>query len=64
MGQVRSIILGQITNWKELGGPDRRINLFAGESTTGTLAFFQEAVLHGEELIPSRAKTILIRFLK
>jgi len=46
MGQVRSIFLGQITNWKELGGPDRKINLFAGESTTGTLAFFQEAVLH------------------
>ena len=56
MGQVRSIFLGQITNWKELGGPDRRINLFAGESTTGTLAFFQEAVLRGEEPYPFEGK--------
>jgi phosphate transport system substrate-binding protein len=40
MGQVRSIFLGQITNWKELGGPDRRINLFAGESTTGNTGIF------------------------
>src|SRR5260370_2285551 len=56
MGQVRSIFLGQITNWKELGGPDRKINLFAGESTTGTLAFFQEAVLNWEEPYPFKAK--------
>jgi phosphate transport system substrate-binding protein len=52
LAQVRSIFLGRITNWKELGGADRRINLFAGESTTGTLAFFQESVLHGEEPYP------------
>jgi phosphate transport system substrate-binding protein len=52
VAQVRSIFLGQITNWKELGGADSRINLFAGESTTGTLAFFQESVLHGEEPYP------------
>ncbi len=56
LAQVRSIFLGQITNWKELGGPDRRINLFAGESTTGTLAFFQESVLHGEEPYPFEGK--------
>ena len=56
LAQVRSIFLGQVTNWRELGGPDRRINLFAGESTTGTLAFFQEAVLHGEEPYPFEGK--------
>lgn len=57
VAQVRSIFLGQITNWKDLGGSDRRINLFAGESTTGTLAFFQEAVLHGEEPYPFEGKS-------
>jgi phosphate transport system substrate-binding protein len=56
VAQVRSIFLGQITNWKDLGGPDRRINLFAGESTTGTLAFFEESVLHGEEPYPFEGK--------
>jgi phosphate transport system substrate-binding protein len=61
---VRSIFLGQITNWKELGGPDRKINLFAGESTTGTLAFFQEAVLHGEEPYPFEGKNNTHSLLK
>ena len=56
IAQVRAIFLGQITNWKELGGADRRIRLLAGESTTGTLAFFQQAVLHGEEPYPFEGK--------
>lgn len=55
--QVRSIFLGRITNWKELGGPDRTITLYAGESTTGTLPFFQDAVLHGEEPYPFEGKS-------
>jgi phosphate transport system substrate-binding protein len=55
--QVRDIFLGRITNWNELGGPDLRINLFAGESTTGTLAFFEEPVLHGEEPYPFEGKS-------
>jgi phosphate transport system substrate-binding protein len=56
VAQVRSIFLGEITNWKQLGGADRRINLFAGESTTGTLAFFQESVLHGKDPYPFEGK--------
>lgn len=56
LAQVRGIFLGQITNWKELGGADRRINLFAGESTTGTLAYFEEAILRGEEPYPFEGK--------
>lgn len=57
LAQLRGIFLGQITNWKELGGADRRINLFAGESTTGTLAFFQESILRGEEPYPFEGKS-------
>jgi phosphate transport system substrate-binding protein len=57
LGQLRGIFLGQITNWKELGGADGRINLFAGESTTGTLAFFQESILRGEEPYPFEGKS-------
>jgi phosphate transport system substrate-binding protein len=56
LSQVRDIFLGRTTNWKQLGGADRRINLFAGESTTGTLAYFQDAVLRGEEPYPFDGK--------
>lgn len=49
IAQLRSIYLGEITNWKQLGGPDKRINLYAGESNAGVIAYFQEYVLHGAE---------------
>lgn len=50
--QLEGIFLGTITNWKQVGGPDRRILLFAGESSTGVLPYFQEVVLHDEEPYP------------
>ncbi len=48
IGQLRSIFMGEITNWKALGGPDTNISLYAGESSTGTLTYFQEVVLHAD----------------
>jgi len=50
--QPEAIFLGTITNWKQIGGPDKRILLFAGESSTGVLPYFQEVVLHDEEPYP------------
>ena len=57
MAQLRSIFIGEITNWKSLGGPDLTISLYAGESSTGTLAYFQESVLRGEEPYPFVGKS-------
>lgn len=50
--QLRAIFMGEITNWKSLGGDDARILLYAGESTTSTLAYFQESLLRGEDPYP------------
>jgi phosphate transport system substrate-binding protein len=50
--QLRGIFLGEITNWKALGGPDSPILLFAGESTTGTLDYFERNILKGKEPYP------------
>lgn len=52
IGQLRSIFMGEVTNWKSLGGPDEEIMLYAGESTTGTLAYFQESILKGQDPYP------------
>jgi len=49
LAQVRGIYTGQFLNWKQLGGPDQRILVFGGESTTGLGSFFSEAVLHGDD---------------
>jgi phosphate transport system substrate-binding protein len=65
IGQLRSIFMGEITNWKTLGGPDANIVLYAGESTTGTLAYFQESVLRKQEPYPfvgkSNTKELLVQ---
>lgn len=52
VAQVRDIFLGKITNWKMLGGTEGTILLYAGESSTGNLDFFQGTVLGGQEPYP------------
>ena len=49
VAQIRAIFVGEITNWKQLGGPDQRILLYGGESTTAIAPYLQEAVLQGAE---------------
>jgi phosphate transport system substrate-binding protein len=49
VSQVRRIFLGQITNWKELGGPDEPIvTITRDEAMSGTETFFKDVVLNGE----------------
>ena len=57
VAQLQSIFLGKITNWKNVGGPDLEIHLYAGESSTGTLSYFQDYVLNGEEPYPFVGKS-------
>jgi len=57
MIQLKGIYLGKIKNWKEVGGADQPISLFAGESTSGILNFFQELVLSGDEPYPFWGKS-------
>lgn len=43
--QVKGIYAGQITNWKELGGPDRLIYAIAREPGSGTRDTFNEVIM-------------------
>jgi phosphate transport system substrate-binding protein len=52
LDQLKAIFLGDITNWKQLGGPDKKIVLYAGESSTDILPYFRESVLHDAEPYP------------
>ncbi|MCU0860716.1 MAG: PstS family phosphate ABC transporter substrate-binding protein [Methanomassiliicoccales archaeon] len=45
IAQLRGIYNGTITNWDQVGGPDRAIALYGRQSTSGTYAYFQEHVL-------------------
>jgi phosphate transport system substrate-binding protein len=51
--QLKSIYTGKVTNWKDVGGPDARINLYGRENSSGTYAFFKEVVLGGADYAAS-----------
>ncbi len=57
VADLRAMYSGKVTNWKQLGGHDAPIRLFAGESTSGLEDFFQATVLHGDEPAPYWGKT-------
>lgn len=43
--QVRQIMSGEIKNWKEVGGPDAKINVVSREEGSGTRGAFTELVM-------------------
>lgn len=46
--QVGAIYRGEITNWNQLGGANRKIVLYGRQPNSGTFVFFREAVVKGE----------------
>jgi phosphate transport system substrate-binding protein len=50
--QIRLIYTGEITNWKDVGGPDQKIVVLSRESSSGTYVFFQEHVLQKQDYTP------------
>ncbi|GHT47957.1 phosphate ABC transporter substrate-binding protein [Endomicrobiia bacterium] len=51
LGQLYDIFTGKITNWKAVGGEDRRIVILSRESNSGTHMFFKERVLRNNDKI-------------
>jgi len=50
--QIGKIYTGQITNWNQVGGPDKDIIILSRESSSGTYVFFQEHVLKKQDYTP------------
>lgn len=48
MDEIRKIYIGQITNWKQVGGADRAIVVISRDSNSGTYGFFQLNVLKNQ----------------
>lgn len=46
--QIEKIYIGEIKNWKELGGADEKIVAYSRESSSGTFEFFKEAVMENK----------------
>jgi phosphate transport system substrate-binding protein len=45
LDQLGQIYRGDITNWKDVGGPDKAIVLLSRDSSSGTYEYFKEAVV-------------------
>jgi phosphate transport system substrate-binding protein len=57
MSQLKGIFTGKITNWKELGGPDKNIIPYSRENSSGTYVFFKEHVMDNADYTP-KAQTM------
>ncbi|QRK05290.1 phosphate ABC transporter substrate-binding protein [Archangium violaceum] len=55
--QLKGIYLGDITNWKEVGGPDAPIIVYSRENSSGTYVFVKDNLLDGEDYA-ARAQTL------
>ena len=60
MKQLHDIYAGSIKNWKEVGGPNKKITVISRDTTSGTYEVFHDLVLkgdrmHGAEYVGSNA---------
>jgi phosphate transport system substrate-binding protein len=55
LDQLHKIYVGEITNWKDVGGADADITLYGRENNSGTYGFFKDNVLKGEDFSPTVA---------
>ncbi len=46
--QIGAIYRGEITNWSQVGGPNKKIVLYGRQPNSGTFVFFREEVVKGE----------------
>ena len=51
--QLEGIFRGKITNWKQVGGEDRKIVVYSRETSSGTDEFFKESVLKHRNYMPA-----------
>lgn len=51
--QMEDIFRGKITNWKQVGGDDRKIVVYSRETSSGTYEFFKESVLKNKNYMAS-----------
>lgn len=47
--QVQALFTGKVLNWKEVGGPDAPVHLFAREPVSGTYLGFKELAMNNQD---------------
>lgn len=52
LAQLKAIYKGEIKNWEEVGGPDRRIVVISRDTSSGTYEVWSEEVMEKERVFP------------
>ncbi len=52
LSQLKAIYKGEIKNWKELGGQDRKIVVISRDTSSGTYEVWEEKVMKKERVFP------------
>jgi phosphate transport system substrate-binding protein len=52
IAQLKAIYKGDVTNWKEVGGPDLKIVVVSRDTSSGTYEVWEEKVLNKERVYP------------
>lgn len=67
LAQLAGVYTGEITNWRQVGGPDLAVVPVSRSDQGGTVQYFQEAVLNNQPLSPAvqiqPTTTAAIRFV-
>ncbi|MEU1299340.1 substrate-binding domain-containing protein [Streptomyces shenzhenensis] len=58
--QVRRLYRGEITNWKQLDGPDLKVRLVSRDANSGTRQVFQRRVLERGEMANSSVDCVTV----
>ena len=53
--QIKDIFSGKVTNWKDVGGPDKEIFLIHRTAGSGTRATFEKTILGGDKSLENDA---------
>lgn len=57
---IIGIYTGKITNWKQVGGPDKTITVVSRPTTSGTRATFKKYILGGANESPAKAQNLTV----
>lgn len=50
--QLKQIYMGKVTNWNEVGGPDKEIAVISRDTSSGTYEVWESKVMEGERVYP------------